>query len=222
MPNWEDVLASEHAKAYYKDLFDFVQSEYATKTIYPPKDKIMNATALTPLDKVKCVILGQDPYPGANQAMGLAFSVNRDIAIPKSLQNIYKELNMEYGYYIPNHGDLSSWAQQGVLLLNTTLTVQAGSPNSHRNHGWETYTDAIIRAVNEQNRPIVYLLWGKAAQAKAELITNPLHLVLKAPHPSPYSANTGFFGCGHFKKCNEYLMTCGIAPVNWQITDITS
>lgn len=217
MPNWDEVLATEHAQPYYKELFDFIQSEYASKTIYPPMDKIMNATALTPLDNVKCVILGQDPYHQPNQAMGLSFSVNKGIPIPRSLQNIYKELNNEYGYYIPNHGDLSSWAEQGVLLLNTTLTVQANQPNSHRGHGWEKYTDAIIRIVNEQDRPIVYLLWGKAAQEKASLITNPRHLVLKTSHPSPYSANAGFLGCGHFKKCNEFLMSCGQAPINWQI-----
>lgn len=220
MNTWYDYLKTEYEKDYYKNLYDFVQQEYAAHTVYPPANQVMNALACTPLDSVKCVILGQDPYPGANQAMGLAFSVNKGIPIPRSLQNIYQELKTEYNYYIPNHGDLSEWTKQGVLLLNTTLTVQAGSPNSHKNHGWETYTNAIIRAVNEQNRPIVYLLWGKAAQAKAELITNPLHLVLKAPHPSPYSAATGFFGCGHFKKCNEFLMTCGIAPVNWQIHDI--
>jgi uracil-DNA glycosylase len=220
MADWTTALASEHEKPYYKALFDFIQNEYATKTVYPPKNKIMNATATTPLENVKCVILGQDPYHEPNQAMGLSFSVNKGVNIPPSLKNIYKELNAEFGYYIPNHGDLTKWAKQGVLLLNSTLTVEAGKANFHRGHGWETYTDAIIKIVNQQERPIVYLLWGKAAQEKASLITNPRHLILKTSHPSPYSANAGFLGCGHFKQCNDFLMSCGIAPINWQITDI--
>jgi uracil-DNA glycosylase len=217
---WNEALAEEHKKDYYKELFNFVCDECREKTIYPPSDKIMNATALTPLDEVKVVILGQDPYHQPNQAMGLAFSVNKGITIPRSLKNIFKELQDELGCYIPNHGDLTCWAKQGVLLLNSTLTVEHSHPLSHRGHGWEQYTDAIIKAVNEQDRPIVYLLWGKAAQEKATLITNPRHLVLKTSHPSPYAVNYGFFGCGHFAKCNEYLQSCGVTPINWQLENI--
>lgn len=220
MSNWETELATEHSKPYYKELFEFVESEYATKTIYPPKDKIMNATATTPLDAIKCVILGQDPYHEPNQAMGLAFSVNKNVSIPRSLQNIYKELNSELGCYIPNNGDLTYWAEQGVLLLNSVLTVQAGKAASHQNKGWEQYTDAILSIVNKQNRPIVYMLWGNFAKSKKSLLTNPNHLILETSHPSPYSAGYGFFGCGHFKKCNEFLEANNLSPIDWQISNI--
>lgn len=220
MSNWTSELAVEHSKPYYKELFDFVENEYNTKTIYPPKDKIMNATALTPLDNVKCVILGQDPYHEPNQAMGLAFSVNKNVAIPRSLQNIYKELHDELGCYIPNNGDLTYWAEQGVLLLNSVLTVQAGKAASHSNHGWEQYTDSILSIVNKQNRPIVYMLWGNFAKSKKPLLTNPNHLILESTHPSPFSAGYGFFGCGHFKKCNDFLLKNNLSPIDWQISNI--
>lgn len=219
MSNWASELAVEHSKPYYKELFDFVENEYNTKTIYPPKDKIMNATALTPLDTVKCVILGQDPYHEPNQAMGLAFSVNKNVAIPRSLQNIYKELHDELGCYIPNNGDLTYWAEQGVLLLNSVLTVQAGKAASHSNHGWEQYTDSILSIVNKQNRPIVYMLWGNFAKSKKPLLTNPNHLILESTHPSPFSAGYGFFGCGHFKKCNDFLVKNNLSPIDWQISN---
>ena len=214
---WTEALAEEHKKPYYKDLYNFIQQEYNTNTVYPPKDKIMMATALTPLENVKCVILGQDPYHGPNQAMGLAFSVNRGVATPPSLRNIYIELNREFGYPIPNHGDLSNWGRQGVLLLNAVLTVRAGSPTSHAGHGWETYTDKIISIVNEQDRPIVFLLWGNYAKAKKSLLNNPKHLILETTHPSPYSASSGFLGCNHFKTANEFLLKNGVKAIDWQI-----
>jgi uracil-DNA glycosylase len=220
MSNWEEALRYEHSQPYYKDLFDFVMHEYDSKTIYPPKDKIMNATNLTPLDNVRCVILGQDPYHEPNEAMGLAFSVNVGVTIPPSLQNIYKELQSEYGYPIPNNGDLSHWAKQGVLLLNSVLTVQAHKANSHSGHGWEQYTDAILSIVNQQNRPIVYMLWGAPARRKKPLLTNPNHLVLETSHPSPLSVYRGFEGCGHFKKCNDFLVSHNLPPIDWQIPDV--
>lgn len=218
--DWNTALAYEVNKPYFKELHDFLETEYNTQTIYPTLDNVMKALDLTPLDEVKCVILGQDPYHEPGQAMGLSFSVPKNTAIPRSLQNIYKELQSEYNYDIPNNGDLTPWAKQGVLLLNSVLTVRAHAAGSHANHGWENYTDAILKALNEQNRPIVYLLWGNYARSKAPLITNKQQLVLETTHPSPFSADRGFMGCGHFKKCNEFLMTCGIAPINWQIQDI--
>ena len=172
---------------------------------------------LTPFDKVKCVIIGQDPYHEPNQAMGLSFSVPDTTPIPPSLQNIYTELNNEFGYPIPNTGNLTKWAKQGVLLLNAVLTVRAHQAASHRNQGWEQYTDAIIKTLNTKETPVVYLLWGAYARNKKTLITNPQHLILEAPHPSPLSAYRGFLGCGHFKKCNEYLVSKGITPIDWQI-----
>lgn len=216
---WSDILAPEYAKPYYKDLYDFVTNEYndPNKTIYPPCDKIFNALRLTPYDNVKCVIIGQDPYHGPNQAMGLSFSVPDGIRIPPSLQNIYKELNTEFGYPIPDTGNLTKWAKEGVLLLNAVLTVEEHAPASHQNKGWETYTDAIIKSLNQKETPVVFLLWGNFARSKRDLITNPKHLVLEAPHPSPFSANRGFFGCNHFKKCNNYLSQNNIKPIDWQI-----
>lgn len=217
MTTWDEKLKEEYAKSYYHELYHFIQKEYENNTVYPPFDKIMNATKLTPLDQVKCVILGQDPYHEPNQAMGLAFSVNRGVATPKSLINIYKELNTEFGYPIPTHGDLSSWAKQGVLLLNTVLTVRKGEAASHAGHGWETFTDKIISIINEEDRPIVFLLWGKFAKSKEVLLNNPKHLILKTTHPSPFSASYGFLGCNHFKKCNEFLEKNNVSPIDWQI-----
>jgi uracil-DNA glycosylase len=215
--NWDTALAEERQKDYYKNLHAFLQDEYDKNTIYPPVDCIMKALELTSLDNVKVVILGQDPYHQPGQAMGLSFSVPTGTSVPRSLQNIYRELHTEYNCYIPDNGDLTPWAKQGVLLLNSVLTVRENTPGSHAHRGWELYTNQILRVLNTQERPIVYMLWGNYAKAKQSLITNKRHLVLTAAHPSPFSANNGFFGCGHFKKCNEYLMTCGLQPINWQI-----
>lgn len=217
---WNQALKPEVEKDYFKTLQNFLTKEYASKTIYPPSNMIMNALELTPLESVKCVILGQDPYHGPNQAMGLAFSVQPTVAIPRSLQNIYKELNNELGCFIPNNGDLTYWAKQGVLLLNSVLTVQAGSPASHQGMGWEHYTDAILKAVNEKDEPVVFMLWGNFAKSKIPLITNRKHLILSAAHPSPFSADRGFFGCNHFKECNAYLTQNNIKEIDWQIPNI--
>lgn len=214
---WDEILKPEYAKPYYRDLYNFVEQQYQEHTVYPPKDLIMNATALTPYDNVKCVIIGQDPYHGPNQAMGLCFAVPDGVPIPPSLTNIYQELQNEFGYAIPNNGDLSKWAKEGVLLLNAVLTVQAGCPASHQGKGWETFTDAIIKAVNQKTTPVVFLLWGGFARSKKTLITNPIHHILECPHPSPLSAYRGFFGCDHFKKCNDYLIQDGFTPIDWKI-----
>lgn len=214
---WNDILSKEIVKPYYKELYNFVQKEYEKNTIYPPKDKLLNALSLTPFDDIKCVILGQDPYHGYNQAMGLAFSVPYGVEIPPSLQNIYKEIQSEFNYKMSDDGNLTKWAKQGVLLLNSVLTVQAGKPASHQGKGWETYTDAILRAINKKKEPVVYFLWGSFAKSKKALLNNPNHLILEAPHPSPLSAYRGFFGCNHFKKCNEYLTANGVKPIDWQL-----
>lgn len=219
--DWLDCLQGEFKKPYYRDLYQFVRQEYNTHVIYPPADDIFNAFHFTPLSKVKVLILGQDPYHGEHQAHGLCFSVLPDQPeLPPSLQNIYKELQDDLGCYIPNNGYLKKWADQGVLLLNTVLTVRAHQAGSHQGKGWEQFTDAIIHAVNAQERPIVYLLWGKPAQSKIPMLTNPKHLILTAPHPSPLSAYRGFFGCRHFSKTNEFLMKNGTEPIDWQIENI--
>lgn len=216
--DWLPAVRAEFAKPYYRELYQFVRKEYESGTVYPPADQIFNALHLTPLGKVKVVILGQDPYHNVHQAHGLCFSVPEDQReIPPSLINIYRELHDDVGCRMPQTGCLTKWAEQGVLLLNTVLTVRAHQANSHRNHGWEQFTDAIIRAVETQDRPIVYMLWGTPAQSKAPMVTNPKHLVLKAPHPSPLSAYRGFFGCRHFSQCNEVLKTHGETPVDWQL-----
>jgi len=218
--DWKMALNDEFNKDYYKNLYQFVKDEYSKRVIYPPSDDIFNALHLTPLNDVKCVILGQDPYHGEHQAHGLCFSVQKGIAIPKSLVNIYKELHDDLGCYIPNNGFLEKWAKQGVLMLNTVLTVRAHEANSHQGKGWEEFTDAIIKKVNEQDRPIVYMLWGKPAQSKIKMLTNPKHLILKTVHPSPLSAYRGFFGCKHFSKANEFLEANGCDPIDWQIENI--
>lgn len=219
--DWLPALNEEFHKEYYKNLFEFVKREYSTHVVYPPSDDIFNALHLTPLKDVKVLILGQDPYHEPGQAHGLSFSVLPGKAdTPPSLQNIYKELNDDLGCFVPNNGYLKKWADQGVLLLNTVLTVRAHQANSHKGKGWENFTDAIIRAVNEQDRPIVYMLWGKPAQMKKSMLNNPKHLILEAPHPSPLSAYRGFFGCKHFSQCNEFLQKNGIAPIDWQIENI--
>ncbi len=218
--DWLEVVKPELKKTYYKELYQFVQEEYKNKIIYPPAEEIFNAFHFTPLSKVKVLILGQDPYHNENQAHGLSFSVKPGNDIPPSLQNIYKELESDLGLQIPNNGYLKKWADQGVLMLNTVLTVRAHEANSHQGHGWENFTDAIISAVNELERPVVYLLWGGPARKKKSMLNNPRHLVLEAPHPSPLSAYRGFFGCKHFSKTNEFLISNGLEPIDWQIDDI--
>ena len=218
--DWLEPLKPEFGKLYYAELFKFVQSEYATRKIFPPADDIFNAFHLTPLHEVKVVILGQDPYHNDGQAHGLCFSVKPDVEIPPSLVNIYQELHDDLGCYIPNNGYLVKWAKQGVLMLNTVLTVRAHQANSHRGMGWEQFTDAAIRILNEQDRPIVFILWGSPAQKKAQMLDNPKHLILKAPHPSPLSAYRGFFGSRPFSKTNEFLVKNGLAPIDWQIENV--
>ena len=219
--DWLQAVGEEFRKPYYKELYNFVKEEYSTRVIYPPADDIFNALHLTPLKEVKVVILGQDPYHNEHQAHGLSFSVLPDQReIPPSLQNIYKELHDDLGCYIPDNGYLEKWARQGVLMLNTVLTVRAHQANSHQGHGWERFTDAILEAVNQEDRPIVYLLWGRPAQSKIPMLTNPKHLILKAPHPSPLSAYRGFFGCRHFSQTNAFLESHGAAPIDWQIENI--
>ncbi len=219
--DWLAYIQDEFRKPYYKELYTFVRKEYNTHVIYPPADDIFNAFHFTPLSKVKVLILGQDPYHGEHQAHGLCFSVLPDQPeLPPSLQNIYKELQDDLGCEIPNNGYLKKWADQGVLMLNTVLTVRAHQAGSHQGKGWEQFTDAIIQAVNAQDRPVVYLLWGKPAQSKIPMLTNPKHLILKAPHPSPLSAYRGFFGCRHFSQTNDFLVKHGIEPIDWQIENI--
>lgn len=218
--DWRAVMAEEIKKPYYKELSRFVLTEYKKGTVYPPQDDIYNAF-VTPLKDVKVLLLGQDPYHNEHQAHGMSFSVLPDQKdIPPSLQNIYKELESDLGCYIPDNGYLQKWADQGVMLLNTVLTVRAHQANSHKDHGWETFTDRVIQVLNEQDRPMVYFLWGRPAQMKASMLNNPKHLVLKAPHPSPLSAYRGFFGCKHFSQCNEFLIKNGLEPIDWQIENL--
>lgn len=218
--DWKELLEDEFSKDYYLSLRKFLLSEYNTKTIYPDKFDIFNALHFTPYKDVKVVILGQDPYHGPNQAHGLSFSVNPGVKIPPSLLNIYKELNSDLGCYIPNNGYLKKWADQGVLLLNTSLTVRAGEANSHKNIGWEIFTDKIISLVNEKEDPVVFLLWGNNAIKKKELITNKKHLILSSVHPSPLSASRGFFGSKPFSKINNFLISINKKPIDWQIENI--
>lgn len=215
--DWLDAIEDEFKKPYYTQLYEFVKEEYSTQQIFPPADDIFNAFHFTPLSKVKVVILGQDPYHNINQAHGLCFSVQPEVEIPPSLFNIYQELHTDLDCYIPNNGYLKKWADQGVLLLNTVLTVRAHQANSHQGKGWEKFTDAVIQAVNEQDRPIVFILWGRPAQKKKAMLSNPKHLILEAPHPSPLSASRGFFGSKPFSKTNQFLTEHGIEPIDWQI-----
>lgn len=219
--DWREAVGDEFKKEYYAQLYKFIRQEYSTRVIYPPADDIFTALHLTPLKEVKVLILGQDPYHNEHQAHGLSFSVlpeQRDI--PPSLQNIYKELGDDLGCHTPDNGYLKKWAQQGVLMLNTVLTVRAHQANSHQGKGWEQFTDAIIGAVNELDRPVVYMLWGRPAQSKIPMLNNPKHLILTAPHPSPLSAYRGFFGCKHFSKANEFLAAHGEKAIDWQIENI--
>lgn len=218
--DWLAELGTEFRKPYYKSLYEFVKAEYNTTQVFPPADDIFNAFHLTPLSQVKVVILGQDPYHNVGQAHGLCFSVKPEVDIPPSLVNIYKELQDDLGCYIPNNGYLVKWANQGVLLLNTVLTVRAHQANSHRGKGWEEFTDAAIQALNRQNRPIVFILWGRPAQTKKRMLDNPNHLILEAPHPSPLSAYNGFFGSKPFSRTNRFLQENGEAPIDWQIENI--
>lgn len=215
--DWDDVLAGEFDKPYYQQLRRVLAHEYRTCRIYPAMQEIFTALKLTPYHNVRVVILGQDPYHGPNQAHGLAFSVKKGTPIPPSLVNIFTELKHDCGCYIPNHGCLEKWAMQGVLLLNTVLTVRAGSANSHRGLGWETFTDRVVSLLNERKEPIVFLLWGANARAKASHITAPQHRVLTAAHPSPFSASSGFFGCRHFSKANTIISQAGLEEIDWQI-----
>ncbi|GAB4226469.1 MAG: uracil-DNA glycosylase [Chlamydiales bacterium] len=220
-PSWQEVLEKELEKPYFVELADFVESERRKhpNEIYPARSLVFNAFIQTPFDKVKVVILGQDPYHGPGQAHGLSFSVPKGVMPPPSLKNIYKELEADLGSAPPDHGCLLSWAQQGVLLLNTVLTVRRGEPHSHKGKGWETFTDAVIRQLSYRKNPVVFLLWGKAAQEKCSHAftdeANVNHLILKAAHPSPYSANNGFFGCRHFSKANSALEKWGRTPIDW-------
>ena len=218
--DWLTELGAEFHKPYYKELYGFVLNEYNTTQVFPPANDIFNAFHLTPLSEVKVVIIGQDPYHNIGQAHGLCFSVKPEVAIPPSLVNIYKELNSDLGCTIPNNGYLVKWAKQGILMLNTVLTVRAHTPNSHKGKGWEEFTDAAIRALNKQDRPIVFILWGRPAQMKKKMLNNPKHLILEAPHPSPLSAYNGFFGSKPFSKTNEFLMRNGLEPIDWQIENV--
>lgn len=214
--SWDDVIGEEFQKPYYLALRSFLKQEYATRRIYPNMYDIYNAFKLTPYENVKVVILGQDPYHGAGQAHGLCFSVQDGVKLPPSLQNIYKELHDDIGMPLSQNGNLTAWAKEGVLLLNTTLTVREATPQSHKGQGWEVFTDAVISALDKKTEPIVFLLWGSPARAKKALLHNPAHLVLEAPHPSPLSAYSGFFGCRHFSKCNQFLEAHGVSPVHWE------
>ncbi len=216
--DWDQILQEEIESERFQQLQQFLAQEYATRTIYPSMNNIYNALRLTPYHSVKIVILGQDPYHGPGQAHGLAFSVQKGVPVPPSLQNIYKELNADIGFRIPGHGCLTGWAEQGVLLLNTVLTVRAGQANSHKGMGWEPFTDAVIQKLNERETPMVFLLWGRNAAQKKPLITNPAHLVLTAAHPSPLSAYNGFFGCRHFSQATNFLNQQGM-NIDWQIPD---
>ena len=215
---WQIRLADELSKSYFKDLWQFVETAYETQTVYPPKEEIFTAFNLVPFDKVRVVILGQDPYHGEKQAHGLSFSVKEGVALPPSLRNMFKELEDDLSLVLMGEtGDLTSWAEQGVFLLNTVLTVEAGKANSHSGQGWEQFTDAVIRRLGERDEPIIFVLWGKQAQAKERLIQNENHLILKAPHPSPLSSYRGFFGSKPYSTINQQLQEWGQSPINWEL-----
>ena len=217
--DWDEKIGREFEKEYYLKLRNFLKEEYTSHTVFPDMYDLFSALKATPYSKVKVVILGQDPYHEPGQAHGMAFSVKPGVQIPPSLLNMYKEINLEFGYPIPKIGYLMKWAEQGVLLLNTVLTVRSGEPNSHQNKGWEIFTDEIIRQLNARHDGIVFLLWGNNAKKKKELITNPQHYILETVHPSPLSASRGFMGCGHFKKANEFLISNLKSPIDWQISE---
>lgn len=213
--DWDNILADEWSKPYYRQLHDFLKSEYSKTRIYPDMYDIFNALRYTSFENTRAVIIGQDPYHGPGQAHGLCFSVKKGVPLPPSLVNIYKEITDDLGVAMPQHGDLTGWARQGVLLLNTVLTVRAGQPNSHKDKGWEIFTDRVISELNRKETPVVFLLWGANAEKKARVITNPIHKKLITVHPSPLSAYRGFFGCRHFSKANEILISSGQPPIKW-------
>lgn len=215
--DWDEILADEFSKPYYLNLREFLKKEYSSRRIYPNMNDIFNALRASSFKDTKVVIIGQDPYHGAGQAHGLCFSVKRPVEPPPSLKNMYKELESDIGFNIPDHGELTKWAEQGVLMLNTVLTVREGAANSHKGMGWEQFTDRVISELNRKETPVVFLLWGANARKKAEVITNPIHKKLITVHPSPLSAYNGFFGCRHFSKCNEILVSSGQEPIDWQI-----
>ena len=214
---WDEYLSDEYKKEYFKELLDFVKKEYKTKTIYPKQNEVFNAFRYTDYDDLKVVILGQDPYHGPNQAEGLSFSVSNEVLKPPSLQNIFKELESDLKIPFPEANSLKPWARQGVLLLNAVLTVEEHKPTSHKDKGWETFTDDVIKIINEKEKPVVFILWGAYARAKKELITNPIHLVIESAHPSPFSARNGFFGSKPFSRTNEFLKKNGIKEIDWRI-----
>ncbi|MEK5521127.1 uracil-DNA glycosylase [Heyndrickxia sporothermodurans] len=218
--DWTPLLEDEFKKPYYQQLRKTLQEEYQTKVIYPDRYDIYNALHFTPFNDTKVVIIGQDPYHGPGQAHGLSFSVKPEVKIPPSLQNIYKELQSDLGCYIPNNGYLVKWAKQGVLMLNAVLTVRAGIPNSHKGLGWEIFTDKVIETLNQRETPVVFILWGKFAQQKQQLITSPRHFIIKSPHPSPFSANRGFFGSRPFSKTNAILREIWGKEIDWQIPNL--
>lgn len=215
--DWDEILSEEFRSPYYISLREFLKTEYSTRRIFPPMNDIFSAFKASPFENTRVVIIGQDPYHGLGQAHGLCFSVKKGVAPPPSLKNIYKEINDDLGLPIPDHGQLSAWARQGVLMLNSVLTVREGAPTSHKDKGWETFTDNVIKKLNEKQTPIVFLLWGTYAQKKGQLITNPVHYKLCAAHPSPLSAYSGFFGCKHFSKTNEILEKHGLEPIDWRV-----
>lgn len=215
--DWDEILADEFEKPYYKELRQFLRQEYSTHRIYPDMNDIFNALKASSFKDTKVVIIGQDPYHGAGQAHGMCFSVKPGVEPPPSLKNIFKELAEDTGFSIPDHGELTAWANQGVLLLNTVLTVREATPNSHKGKGWENFTDRVIAELNRKQTPVVFLLWGANAKNKARIIDNPIHKKLETVHPSPLSAYGGFFGCRHFSKCNTILENSGQTPIDWQI-----
>lgn len=215
--SWDEILKDEYQKDYFKNIAMFVNKEYREKTIFPPKSNILRAFKLTDYDNVKVVILGQDPYHGINEANGLAFSVSKGVRLPPSLQNIYKELYNDLGITVSTNGDLEKWAREGVLLLNSVFTVEKDKPASHKNIGWEQFSDEVIKKVNEKTTPVVFILWGNFAKSKAKYITNPIHLVITSPHPSPFSAYSGFFGSKPFSRTNEFLRKNNIKEIDWEI-----
>ena len=215
--NWDTILKEEFEKDYFKELMKFVSQEYKNKTIYPKQSDVFNAFRYTDFDNVKVVILGQDPYHGPNQAEGLSFSVSNDVLKPPSLKNIFKELESDLQIPFPEHNSLKPWAKEGVLLLNAVLTVEEHNPTSHKDHGWETFTDDIIKIINNKKTPVVFILWGSYARNKKSLITNPIHYVIESPHPSPFSAYSGFFGSKPFSKTNNFLKSKGLKEINWRI-----
>ena len=215
--DWDEILADEFKKPYYLELREFLKKEYSARRIYPDMNDIFNALKASSFEKTRVVIIGQDPYHGEGQAHGLCFSVKRPVEPPPSLKNMYKELESDVGFKIPDHGELTAWAEQGVLMLNAVLTVREGQANSHKGMGWEQFTDRVISELNRKETPVVFLLWGANARKKAEVITNPIHKKLITVHPSPLSAYNGFFGCKHYSKCNEILASTGQEPINWKI-----